>query len=553
MEHWDILTNILALMAAATLLGTILERLGQNAILGYLLAGVLLGPGVLGLFKHGDEVNVLAELGVALLLFTIGLEFSWQQLRQLGRFALIGGILQIVLTLGAAVGVSRLTGTTVPVALVIGSVVALSSTACVLGVFAARAEMDSVRARNALGILLVQDMAVIPLVLVVDILGQKQNTVGEFLSTLLVHLFILGLLVAVFYGMFRFLAPWLFRHVGLRQNRELPILLAVIAALAAALGAHALQVSPALGAFIAGMLLAVSPFAAQIRSDVVSLKTLLMTLFFGSIGMLADPAWMWDNAGLVIGVVIAIILGKTLIVAIIALAFRLPINQAVATGLCLAQVGEFSFVLAQGAYVGAETPLIDIELFRLLISAALISLLATPALIRNALQIGDWVEYRLLRQPSASGTSTIATNGQATAARVILIGFGPAGKKAAVALAPEGHNVLVIDQNPGITNAVRDYGFSALVGDARQGEIWSHIALAQVRLVVVTVPDPRTAGHIVKLIRDRASCVPIIARCRYNRYHGDLLRAGAQIVLDEEEIIGQTLAGQIEKILSEEK
>ena len=547
MEHSETLVRILVLLASATCLGIVLERLGQNAILGYLLAGVLLGPNSLHIVEHQEEVELLAELGVAMLLFTIGLEFSWRQLRRLGRFALAGGTMQVILTMTLGVGVTALLVGALTPALIVGGMVALSSTACVLGIFAARAEMDSPRARNALGILLIQDLAVIPLVMMVDILGQE-TSILSFGKTLAIKMIALLPLLAVFYVVFQRLAPAIFLRVGLIRNRELPILLAVITALGAALAAEAFDLSPALGAFIAGMLLAASPFAHQIRSDVVSLKTLLVTLFFSSIGMFADPAWMLEHAPGLLGLSLLVIVGKTLVVVVIGMCFKLPLGLVLATGLSLAQIGEFSFVLAQAGYANGDG-ILSLEQFRWLISITIITLFVTPYLIQVAPRLDMAIERK--RGLRTGGADESGATELSASAQVILVGFGPAGIKVGEQVRELACRVTVIDQNPQITRAVNDYGFTAQVGDARREMLWEHLKVERADLVVITLPDPKISGEIVVLLRRLAPEVPVIVRGRYNRYMEDLRRAGARVVVDEEIVVGKELAQEISTVLKQ--
>ncbi|MBI3092451.1 MAG: cation:proton antiporter [Candidatus Tectomicrobia bacterium] len=348
MSIWTYLTDYLVVLAAALLLGVVFERLRQNAILGYLLAGMLLGPRALNLV-HGEEVvRGLAELGVALLLFAIGLEFSLRRLLRLGRIGLGGGTLQLLLTGGAAAAVGWAVGMAPTPTIAVAAMVSLSSTACVLRVLLDRAEIDSVHGRGALGILLLQDVAVVPLVLLISILGGATSAAGVPAVVGRALLLIVGL-AGAFYLTSTYLLPRLFGTTVLSRNRELLILLAAILALGSAWAAHRLGLSPAVGAFFAGVLLAESPFALQIRADVGALRTLFATLFFASLGMVAHPGWLLEHWRLVAGLAGAIVVGKALLAAGVAVLLRYPLRHAMAMGLCLAQVGEFSFVMAEEA------------------------------------------------------------------------------------------------------------------------------------------------------------------------------------------------------------
>jgi CPA2 family monovalent cation:H+ antiporter-2 len=299
-EVWEVLFQLLALLGASLVIGMLFERFRQPAILGYLIAGMLLGPQGFGVVSRDSGVPVIAELGISLLLFAIGLEFSARRLIRLGPIAGLGGSLQVITTLALATGAGLLVGVDLKAALCLGAAIALSSTACVLRLLTDRAELDSVHGRASLGILLLQDIAVVPLVLFVTMLTGGGGIAGMFTGLAKA----LGLILALVAG-FRLLAGWvippLMKQLSLSRDRELLVLLAVVLAIGSALAAHSLALSPALGAFIAGMMLAESPFATQIRADVGGLRILFITLFFASVGMLGDPAWIVAHLPSVIG------------------------------------------------------------------------------------------------------------------------------------------------------------------------------------------------------------------------------------------------------------
>ncbi|MGD8257361.1 MAG: cation:proton antiporter, partial [Desulfobacterales bacterium] len=367
--------EIVLLLTVAFVLGAIAQKLKQSAIIGYLLAGAVVGP----LLFNAGAVRQVAELGVALLLFSIGLEFSFSRLRKLGSIALKGGTLQVIISL-VLFAILLIPFIDLSKAIAQGAMAALSSTAVVLRVLVDRAAIDSIHGRNALGILLLQDIAVVTLVLLVTVLT-KGGSIGEVALHLGKTLGGALILVVVFYTLFYHLVPRILMAQGLFANRELVVLLAIIIALGSVWGAHSLGLSPALGAFLAGMLLAESPFATQIRSDIVSIRTLFVTLFFTSVGMLADPLWLVQHLHWVIVGLLLVFGIKTPIVYAIASFFKNGPVHALSTGLTLAQIGEFSFVLAAAAHEGA---LIDSDQFALVVSITILSLLMAPYMVSNA-------------------------------------------------------------------------------------------------------------------------------------------------------------------------
>jgi len=545
---WTVLLDILVLLLTAIVLGSLFERLKQSAILGYLIAGTLLGPNALNVMANHEEVAAIAELGVALLLFTIGLEFSWSRLRSIGRMALGGGILQVLLTGALSTWVCTFLGLDWRPALAIGAMIALSSTACVLRLLVNRTEIDSVYGRNTLGILLLQDVAVVPLAIVVTVLGGKGSAaqigweIGRAVG-------MATLLVGALYLLLNFLVPRLLRAKEAARNRELPILLAIVTAVGAAWVSHKVGLSPILGAFVAGILLAESPFATQIRADVGPLRTLFVTLFFSSIGMLSNPAWAVEHWPTIAAVVAAIVFGKALVVSVVVRLFRSSPGHAVATGICLAQVGEFSFVLAGIAQHGK---LIDSNLFELVITATIVTLFITPYLISFAPHLSKAVcrltargtqELRASRETSRDPNTKLSSH-------IVIVGFGPAGQVAAEELIKEQEApVIVVELNPGSAAKAQANGFRTYIGDATRTEVLEKLNLEAARIVVVTPPDPTTVRQIIEQVHSFSPETPIIARARYHMYRSSLTLAGAQAVVDEEEEVGLRIAFEVRRIL----
>ncbi len=327
-------------------------------------------------------------------------------------------------------------------------------------------------------------------------------------------------------------------------NRELPILLAVVMALGSAWLSKELGLSPALGAFLAGVIIGESPLATQIRADVGALKTLFMTLFFSSIGMLADLGWMGRHLPLLLAVTAAVIVGKTLIVWLVGRRLGMAHRHAIAAGLCLAQLGEFSFVIAsQGTQMLSESA------FKLLVSVTLATLLVTPYLIRYGPALGAAVESVLRRRGWLRGGVKDEPAGQeATLSdHVIVIGFGPAGREVAEALEGQSVTVVVIDLNVRSVMEARNHGRRALVGDAAQAEVLQHAQVSSAREVVVTLPDHRAAIAAVQQVRALAPQARIIARARYNLYAEQIATAGAHVVVAEETSVGQALVVEASK------
>ncbi|WP_437193173.1 cation:proton antiporter [Planctomicrobium sp. SH527] len=545
MEHWNLLYNVVLLLGACMLSGGLFARFGQSPMLGYLLAGMFLGgPGSLHIIHSEDEIEVLAELGVALLLFSLGLEFSLGRLLSLGAKTLASGALQVILT--AVFGTCLFLGMRLGLveAVAVGALISLSSTACVLRVLMERSEMDSLHGRNTLAVLLTQDIAVVPLAMLMTFLAHGGTPGDIALDVGKTLLAATGLILVLHIGL-NILAVRLLGTLTLDRNRELTLILAVVVGLGSTWLAIRADISPSLGAFVAGMFLGSSAFATQIRSDISSLRTVLLTLFFGSAGMFASPVWIVQNAPLVILVTAIVIVGKAGIIWAIFRMVGQPHHVAAATGICLAQIGEFGFVLAN---IGRESSIITPETHMLVISTIIASLFATPILVSNALPLGA----RLAKLGGAKHKAGLQNDDDHSHhPDIVIIGFGPAGRLAAEPFIGRGERVHVIDLNQrGLLDAAA-LGFIAHIGDASSSEVLEHCHVEKAHIVIVTIPDHKAAMRILQEIRRIAPHTHITVRSRYQRYTNDFLDAGASAVIGDEEEVGARLGQESEQWLNE--
>jgi CPA2 family monovalent cation:H+ antiporter-2 len=535
MESWDMLLQIIILLLACLLAGGFMAWLKQSPLVGYLLAGMVMGgPGSLAIVKGEQQIESIAELGVALLLFSLGLEFSWKRVIGFGRTTLLSGAVQVIATLLIAALFCRLFSLTMATSLAIGSMICLSSTAAVLRVLIDRGEMDSQAGRNSLAVLLVQDMAVVPLAIMVPLLsegGEPAVVAVRILGILLTATVVIGTL----YFLLQFVAVKAFQSAAFGRNRELTVLLSVIIGLGATWAAHAARLSPALGAFVAGMFLGNSRFAVQIRADVGSLRIVLLTLFFGAVGMIADPVWMFRNLPLVLAVAALIMAGKAIILFLLLLLFGKSRGVALSTALCLCQVGEFAFVLGSEARVGN---ILTESQYSLLVSAAIVTLMTTPSLISVAPRISAFLNRRRGHLVSADSQQPA----DHPACEVLIIGFGPAGRGAVRHLGNATSRVLVLDLSPAGIAAAEEMGFRAEIGDASNAEVLEHLHLEHLRMLVITIPSRDDALAILNQIRIIAPQATKIVRSRHQIFMPEFLNAGADIVVGDEEEVQRALA-----------
>jgi len=538
MDAWELLLEIVLLLGGCFVLGAICSWLKQSPIVGYLTAGMILGgPGSLHVVQSERQLEAIAELGVALLLFSLGLEFSWRKLMNLGTKTLACGAIQVCLTaiLGAVVVSFFRVG--LKEAIAVGAVVSLSSTAIVLRVLIDRGEIDSLYARQSIAILLVQDLAVVPLAVLMTLLAQG-GSAGEVVLLLGKIVASAGALIATLYFILNHLAVRVLRALSFDQNRELTMILAIVLGLGAAWAAHALSLSPSLGAFMAGMFLGSSPFAVQLRADVAALRTVLLTLFFGAVGLVADPIWIVTHIPLVIGAATLILALKALVITGLIRMAGQPLSVACGTGLCLSQVGEFAFVLASSGRSGG---VISEELHLTLVSATIASMFVTPYLVAFAPLAGNCLTRR---RKNALSLST-ANARELGPLDVLIIGFGPAGQAVGRSLIGKSKRVAVLDVNPQGVEFAQSLGFEGHIGDATQFEVLEHADVRSARVVVVTVPALSAAIQTLHSVKQLAPQVHVVVRSRYQRHFTDFEQAGADVVIGDEEQVGYRLSAYV--------
>lgn len=538
-DSWNLLIEIVILLGACLLLGGICSRLRQSPLVGYLIAGMLLGgPGSINVIQGQHDIEAIAELGVALLLFSLGLEFSWERVKQLGVRALLAGMLQVLLTAMAFGAASVLFHVPWKESIVIGAMFSLSSTAAVLRVLVEEGELDGLHGRNSLAVLLVQDMAVVPLAILMTLLAQ-----GGTPQEVAIHVGkVLGLATALIVGLYvllNFVAVRFMIVMSLERNRELSVVLAIVCGLGATWSAHSIGLSPALGAFVAGMFLGSSPFATQVRSDVSSLKTVLLTLFFGAVGIVADPIWIFNHILTVLLLSAGILAIKMIILGAILQFLGFPRQPALASAICLSQVGEFAFVLGTTAKQGG---ILQDETYRVLVSSAIMTLLATPYLVRTAPLVASLIERSMGKRKS----KFISTHqNEKFLPDVVIVGFGPAGQAIANEIKGYGVKVLILELNPTVLEAAKALGLEAQIGDATQHEVLIHAHIESAKLIVVTLPARVEALTVLSHCRILAPDAQIVVRSRYQRHQTEFSEAGAHAVFGDEQEVANRIASHV--------
>ncbi|MCL4533609.1 MAG: cation:proton antiporter [Bacteroidetes bacterium] len=508
--------------------GMVALRLRQPVIVGYLLAGVLVGPHALGLVHDPNQVNVLAELGVALLMFAVGVNNSLEEIRQVQMVAVLGGVLQVLATIGLGLAVGPYLGLDIPRSIFLGSVLALSSTMVVMRILQSRGEAYSLPGRVTLGILVVQDLSVVPMMVILPTLAVPSGNPWGDLALAGVKAAVF-LLVTVFLG--TRLVPALLFRVAATHSRELFLLAVLGLCLGAAIGTFLFGLSLAFGAFVAGLLVSESDLRHQILAEVVPLRDVFATLFFVSMGMLLNPVFVLEHLETLAIVVLLAVLGKGVISTLITMAFRYAGRIAVSVGVALAQMGEFSFVLAG---LGLQRQLIPLELYDLIIATALVTMLFTPSLIAATPGI-----YRALAraprlggvlgedaEPPAAEPVTRLTN------HVVICGYGDVGEALAATLRTRNFKYFVIEYDPYIVRRLREEGVPTAYGDAGNIHVLAQANLPQARVLAVTMFDSITAELAVRNALAINPRLDVIARARTAYARETLVAAGAEEVVE---------------------
>ncbi|MFW6084725.1 MAG: cation:proton antiporter [Gemmatimonadota bacterium] len=526
MEEFVILQDLVILVAVAIPVVALAQRFDIPSVVGFLATGVLIGPHALALIHDVEAVQHLAEVGVILLLFVIGLELSLSRIIALGPSIVRAGAIQVGGTLAAVAGLVLLLGLSVEKAIVVGALVALSSTAVVLRVYGDRDALDSPHGRIAVGILIFQDLAIVPLVLLVRTMGGGDATAGSIATTVGISLVVVaGLLLAG-----RYAVPWLLKHLARLDARELFTLAIMLFGLGAALLTARFGLSLALGAFLAGLLISESDYGSQAMSDVLPFRDTFSGIFFISVGMLLDVGGLLANPVPVAVAVAAVVLIKAVVTTGAALTLRRPLQVSLTTGIGLAQIGEFSFVLAGVALpLGLLTPAEN----QVFLGTAVVTMLATPFMIAGAPSLA-----RRLCQLTGTPTLPIAADLEEAPGgledHVIIVGYGVNGRNVASVLDGAGIPYVILEQNGRVVEEASRDGQPIVYGDATQLHTLERVGVKSARVLVLAIASPADELRSVAIARQLNPGIRIVVRTRFVQAIGELKGVGADEVIAEE-------------------
>jgi CPA2 family monovalent cation:H+ antiporter-2 len=524
----DILSQILILLAGSVAVLTAVRRFALPPILGYLVLGMILGPHALGLASDAEAVKLLAEFGVVFLVFTLGLEFSLARMVAMKSEVLGVGGLQMLLTTAAIGGAAWGFGVDPAVAIVLGGALAMSSTAIVVRQLGEQLEINRTHSRVAVGVLLFQDLAFAPFLALATSLRAATDVLSPAWLLGMAGRATLALLLVLLLG--RWLLRPLFREIARHRSTETFTLTVLFVALGAAWATHALGLSMALGAFLAGMLLSETEFRHQTEAVIKPFQDILLGLFFVSVGMLLDLRLLLALLPLVLLLLASLLVVKAIVVLAIVRQFVPNTRKALRAGIVICMGGEFGFALLTLLLKG---DMIDDGLVQALLTTVALSMLLGPLLVRYNGRIADFVLRRQSVAPTEAALETAATRELAKREHVIVCGFGRVGQNIARVLEKRGFEYIALDLDPFRVRDARQAGDPVVYGDASEPEVMRALGLEHANVVVVSFADPDTALKIVRAVRRLRGDVPVLVRTEDDSRLDSLQAAGATEVVPE--------------------
>jgi len=496
---------------------------------GFLISGILAGPHGLGLISGAHEVEILAEIGVALLLFTIGIELSFAKLFEIRKSVLIGGSVQVLLTILVVFTIASHMGLGTGKSIFIGFLISLSSTAIVLKLIQERNEVDSLYGRSTLGILIFQDIIIVPMILAVPVIAQSTEIQSDSFIYLLLK--IIGVLLLVIVSA-RWIVPRVLYQIVKTRNRELFLLSIFLICLAVAWATSSAGFSLSIGAFLAGLIISESEYSHEALSNILPFRDVFTSFFFISIGMLLNIEFVFEQIVLVLLITVGVLVIKTLIAGLAAFLLGLPLRASILVGLALSQVGEFSFILSD---TGIEYGLLDENSYQMFLSVCLLTMLLTPFMILLGPRLADNILRLPIPEKLRSGFAPIlSANAEVKKDHLIIIGFGLNGKNLARAAKVAGIPYVIIEMNPDTVRSERSKGEPIFYGDASRETILKHANIQGARVLVSVINDAIVNRRIIAQARKLNPDAYLISRTRFVNEVKPLYSLGANEVIPEE-------------------
>lgn len=555
MDHdVSLITTLAAGFGVALILGFIAERLKLPALVGYLVAGIIIGPATPGFVADVHTASQLSEIGVMLLMFGVGLHFSLDDLLAVKRIALPGAVAQMGLATVLGMGVAAWWGWDLGAGLIFGLSLSCASTVVLLKALEARNILDSMNGRIAVGWLVVEDLATVLILVLLPPLagvlgGNTEAAAAPLWQTIGKTLLEVSAFIALMLLVGRRALPWLLWQVARTGSRELFTLAVIAAAIGIAYGAAQLfHVSFALGAFFAGMVMRESEFSHRAAEESLPLRDAFSVLFFVSVGMLFVPGILVEQPLQVLAVVAIIVFGKSVAALALVLAFRYPLNTALTVAASLAQIGEFSFIVAA---LGISLGLMPAEGMSLVLAGALISIALNPVVFAAIAPLRRWVLARSTLARRLEGRDDpyaelpTSTERKYLEGQVVLIGFGRVGRRIAASLDERGIPYVVVEQNREQVEELRKAGGAAVSGNAAEPAVLIQTHIAHAAMLVVATPDPVNVRQMVDIARTLNPAIEVVLRTHSEDESRLLRQAGLGTVFFGEEELAKGMARHV--------
>ncbi len=527
----EILDTIVVISALSIMIVFLCNQIKVPTIVGFLITGVMVGPHGFGLVKAIQEVHALAEIGVILLVFATGIEFSFQNLVKMKKFSVIGGFFQVMVTTLFVFLIAKAGGKATGTALFLGLAISHTSTAIMFKILQAKGESDSPHGHACLAVSLFQDIASVPMMLFVPLLA-GEIAAADFAKTLaLLGVKASGIIIVTILSAI-WIVPWLFYQVLKTRSYELFMISIVAVCFAVAWLTSMAGLSLALGAFLAGLIVSESKYSKQILSNVLPFRDVFTSFFFVSVGMLLDMRFIWDQPFLILLVAVTVLFVKAVIASIVILSLGMTLRAAVLGGILLCQVGEFSFILAQ---TGLPYKLLSTTDYQWLLSLVVVTMTIAPFLMKLAPYLIE-AALKLPVPQRWKGIGDLLKEDKENPLQdhVIIIGFGANGKNLAQACKSASIPYVILELNAKTVREESLKGEPILYGDATQPMVLEHAGIQKARVAVIAISDPRATLRITEIVRQIHSQIHIITRIRYIQDMQLLYSLGADEVIPEE-------------------
>jgi len=522
MNQFLIIQDIVVILLVSLPIIFLFKKINIPSIVGFLIAGMLIGPYGFKLIQSVDQIDVMAEIGVMLLMFTIGLEVSYTHLFKIKKFFLVAGGLQLILTILFSTIFFVFLGIELKQAIFFALLVSLSSTAIVLRIFSDSGDLDSPHGRIALSILIFQDLAIVPMFLLLPLLGSQTGlTVKDIFIKLFIAFGSMGIIMVIA----KMLMPRVIHQIARLRMREAFTIGIILLLLGTAYLTHTLGLSFALGAFIAGLILAESDYNHQIVAEITPFKDAFNSIFFISVGLLLNIQFVVHNPLLITSLTIGVLLYKASIIILIVLFLKYPLRVAILAGLALSQVGEFSFILAQA---GSNFNLIGGDFYNAFLGSTIFTMILTPFLIKLSPYIASKTS-KLERKEIQK-----IDNFKNLSGHVIIAGFGLNGSNLARVLKETGIRYVVIELNPDTVKKEKSKGENIIYGDISKDEILHFAKIENANVIVFAISDPLVTKMGLRLAKNMNPHIHALVRTRYINEVDELKKLGADEIIPEE-------------------